>query len=81
MKSSLAVSLRLRRPWLSRAPGVVGVVDRGWLTAGDRGDLVCGAATCGLRGDVEARGALAFLRPSPGAFRVYGWTVFPDRDV
>ena len=27
------------------------------------------------------RGALALLRPSLGAFRVYGWTLFPERDV
>jgi len=81
MKPSFAVSLRLIRPWLSRAPGVVGVVARGWLTVGDRGDAGCGAETRGLRVDVEARGTLALLRPSPGAFRVYGCTVFPDRVV
>ena len=81
MKPSFAVSLRLSRPWWSRAPGVVGVVARPWLTAGGRGDAVCGAETRGLRVDVEGRGALALLRPSPGAFRVYGWTLFPERDV
>lgn len=42
---------------------------------------MCGAETCGLRVDVEVWGALALLRPSLGAFRVYGWTVFPERDV
>jgi len=70
MKSSFAVSLRFSRPWLSRVPGVIGVAARGWLAVGERGDLVCGAETRGLRVDVEARGALALLRPSPGAFRV-----------
>jgi hypothetical protein len=68
MKPSFAFSLRWICPRLLRAPG--GVVDRGWLTAGERGDVVCGAEACGLRVDVEARGALALLRPSPGAFRV-----------
>jgi hypothetical protein len=72
MKSSFAFSLRWVRPRLLRASGqgVVGVVASGWLTAGERGDVVCGAETCGLRVDVEARGVLALLRPSPGAFRV-----------
>src|SRR2546426_8614587 len=69
MKPSFAVSLRLSRPWLSRAPGVVGVVARGWFTVGERGDAECGAEMRGLRVDVAARGALALLRPSPGAFR------------
>lgn len=81
MNWSFAVSLRLKRPWLSRARGVVGVVARGWLTAGERGDAVRGAETRGLRVDVEARGTLALLRPSPGAFRAYGCTLFPERDV
>ena len=40
-----------------------------------------GADARGVRPDVETGGALALLRPSPGAFRVYGWTVFPERDV
>ncbi len=81
MKLSFADSLRLSRSWLSREPGVVGVVARGWLTVGERGKPVCGADTRGLRVDVEARGGLALLRPSLGAFRVYGWTLFPERDV
>jgi hypothetical protein len=78
MKSSFAFSLRWIRPGLLRAPGVVA---RGWLKAGTRGEVVCGAAIRGLRVDVEARGAVALLRPSPGAFRVYGWTLLPERDV
>jgi hypothetical protein len=70
MKSAFACSLRWSRPRLVRAPGVVGVVVPGWLRVGERGDAVCGAEARGLRGDVEARGAVALLRPSPGAFRV-----------
>lgn len=81
MKSSFAFWLRWIRSRLSCALGVVGVVARGWLTAGERGDAVCGAETRGLRVDVEERGALALLRPSPGAFRVYGWMLFPEREV
>src|SRR2546425_2121797 len=78
MKSSFNFSLRWIRPRLMRAPGVAA---RGWLTAGGRGDAGCDAETRGPRVDVEARGALDLLRPSPGAFRVYGWTDFPERDV
>src|SRR3989442_9026115 len=81
MKSSFNFSLRWIRPRLMRAPGVAGVAARGWLTAGGRGDAGCDAETGGPRVDVEARGALALLRPSPGAFRVYGWMDFPEREV